>query len=112
MPDCLVWCRGCYELKADVQDTEMCFAERPFCGLKSDTNNDKSQLLGVKKTYLGLVEPNLWAQPRFCGPYPGFHELSHNQNPVLKWSTQNHASGIKKADIRSINPRVLSTWLT
>ena len=27
--------------------------------------------------------------------------LSHNQNPVQKWFTQNHASIIKKADIRS-----------
>ena len=27
--------------------------------------------------------------------------LSHNQNPVLKWSTQNHASSIKKAELRS-----------
>ena len=27
--------------------------------------------------------------------------VSHNQNPVSKWSTQNHASRIKKADIRS-----------
>ena len=24
-------------------------------------------------------------------------QLSHNQSPVLKWSTQNHASRIKKA---------------
>ena len=24
-------------------------------------------------------------------------QLSHNQNPVLKWSTQNHASRTKKA---------------
>ena len=28
-------------------------------------------------------------------------DVSHNQSPVLKWSTQNHASRIKKADIRS-----------
>ena len=28
-------------------------------------------------------------------------DLSHNQNPVLQWLTQNHASRIKKADIRS-----------
>ena len=46
-------------------------------------------------------------------------QVSHNQNPVQKWSTQNHASRTKKADIRSylwqgdrplrtfINPRVL-----
>ena len=27
--------------------------------------------------------------------------VSHNQNPVLKWSTQNHASRIKKAEFRS-----------
>ena len=27
--------------------------------------------------------------------------LSHNQNPALKWSTQNHASRIKTAEIRS-----------
>ena len=44
--------------------------------------------------------------------------MSHNQNPVLKWSTQNHASRIKQADIRSylrlglsltnLHPRVLT----
>ena len=28
-------------------------------------------------------------------------QASHNQNPLLKWSTQNHASRNKKADIRS-----------
>ena len=28
-------------------------------------------------------------------------QMSHNQNPVLKRSTQNHASRTKKADIRS-----------
>ena len=41
------------------------------------------------------------------GPSPRIIELaqvSHNQNPVLKWSTestQNHASRIQKADLRS-----------
>ena len=25
-------------------------------------------------------------------------QLSHHQNPILKWSTQNHASRIKKAN--------------
>ena len=28
-------------------------------------------------------------------------QMSHNQDPVLRWYTQNHASRIKKADIRS-----------
>ena len=35
-----------------------------------------------------------------AGPAPE-HHLSHAQNPVLKWSTQNHASRNKKADIRN-----------
>ena len=50
--------------------------------------------------------------------------MSHNRNPVLRWSTQNHASRIKKADIRNyfwlgaslanlhLPESVLSTWLT
>ena len=32
---------------------------------------------------------------------PPLSHMSHKQNPVLKWSTQNHASRIKKADLRS-----------
>ena len=49
--------------------------------------NATKESLGACSTH-----PCLWS--------PCFH-LSHNQNPVLKWSTQNHASGNKKPEIRS-----------
>ena len=78
----------------------------------------KPLFVGISKE---IIIPGLptWCEPDFV--HPQYHQrgrqnenrhfrgprflrqthMSHNQNLVLKWSTQNHASRIKKAEFRN-----------
>ena len=61
------------------------------------------QFAAKAASFKWIVKPSAPASEWWEMPWenlPADHDMSHNQSPVLKWSTQNHASRIK-ADIRN-----------
>ena len=63
----------------------------------------KTQIVApVNIPILSKIDYNGWrTYPKMVPLVLNHGHVSHNQNPVLQWSTQNHAARINKADIRN-----------